>query len=69
MFTVSSSVAKRMGKTSSSSNVTGHEDEGSEVTGQSDCVVVTQPEDVLVIALGNLISECPGMLSESKVNG
>ncbi|XP_033115649.1 GTPase-activating protein and VPS9 domain-containing protein 1-like isoform X2 [Anneissia japonica] len=33
----------------------------------SDTCMVTQPEDVLVISLGNHPNECPGMLSESKV--
>nr|XP_054769969.1 GTPase-activating protein and VPS9 domain-containing protein 1-like [Lytechinus pictus] len=66
---VSSSVAKRMGKTSAVSppGGGGQDDESLEIMGQAECVVVTQPEDVLVIGLSNQVNECPGMISETKV--
>lgn len=62
----SSGLARRMGKTSTVSP-SGQDDDSLEITGQTECVMVTQPEDVLVIGLGNQINECPGMMSEAKV--
>ncbi|XP_071507059.1 GTPase-activating protein and VPS9 domain-containing protein 1-like [Diadema antillarum] len=64
---VSNHVAKRIGKTASNASLLGQEEETSEAPSHPECVVVTQPEDVLVIALGNHSNDCPGMLSESKV--
>ncbi|XP_077987219.1 GTPase-activating protein and VPS9 domain-containing protein 1-like [Glandiceps talaboti] len=43
------------------------EHQSDNVSQQKEQAIVYQPEEVLVVTLGNIVNECPGMLSETKV--
>ncbi|XP_071947896.1 GTPase-activating protein and VPS9 domain-containing protein 1-like isoform X2 [Antedon mediterranea] len=63
---VARKVAKKIGSKSSLPSPV-QEEQDVDGSPPSDSYMVTQPEDVLVISLGNHPNECPGMITENKV--